>query len=337
MSAQPERPEPVEYRAATLSGENFAHTADVHIEGDVDINGRLVVGGNLTVDGNLNASDVICFGEIAVTGSIVGSTLFAGFWIKSGATIDVGYIETSFSENDVSLHFVDRDYANDSWFEELVHPDLIEAYLERRENEAIDYAVIAAQDVICFGLFAKGGVEIGGVLDTDIAEVHGYLTAGKIVANEEIMIDGGIECKGDLWGGDIWVGAGMYCGGNCKADSLKADEGDISARGCLYVFDDISTPGNIQAGRWVASSHRIVAGKFIKAGEAIVGEKGISAGRDYGVLAGLAVPRSRWRDIGFVSAPKRPNNMISGEYFAEIEAQTLWDRDKELRQGQRTG
>jgi cytoskeletal protein CcmA (bactofilin family) len=308
---------PVLYESTFLDGEDFFYTADVHVSGDIDLSGKLVVGGNLTVDGSLNAADIYCLGSVRVGGDIHAGNLFVGFCASAGRRIDVGYIKTGCLVEEIAGH-AEIDTEKINWINDIVHPRIAEMQADERENNCVELAVSAGTDIDCFCIDTHpGDVEVGGLIDFDIAQIEGYLTAQEIVAQEDLRVYGGIDCRGNFWGDEVWTASDIHCAGNFSAGDVTLDDGDLLVLGHLTAYS-IDAPGNIQAGEWIAVSATLRAGRYIKAGASIVGERGIESGKDYGIFAGLCVPRSEWNNCGFVSASPRPKNILSGKYVLGV-------------------
>ena len=330
---------PSPYMAKSLSGKSFAYPADVHIQGDINLDGQLIVGGDLVVDGNLTATEILCFGSITVKGNIDASTLCVGFSVTAGGAIDVGQITNGFTPESfpsrIESIVFEIDTSVDDWQNEFVHPAVAEEQEEKWDSEGSypEPAVQSGGNITCFGIEVWGYVDVGGYIDADIAVIHGSLNAREVIAQEELRVDGAIDTSGNILGDEIVAASGITCNGRCHATELTIEDGDILVREHLSVDSDLLVRGNIQAGKGIAVGGRIKSEKFIKAGEFIVGEGGIQTGEDYGIFAGLCLPRSRWQSGGYVSSKRRPRNILTGKFVAGIDYQALMDsiRDAEKR------
>jgi predicted acyltransferase (DUF342 family) len=304
---------PATYKRERLKRKAFSYFGNVHIRGDVTIEDKLVVGGNLIVEGNLNAGSVYCVGRISVQGNIKGGECFIGKSILSGGSIDLCHLETDCdSEYIASWIGLEDDFeAGISAVDKLVHP-IIADDLEF-ELEFSGTSVKAGNFLDCFGLETQGDVEVGEWFDCDVARIGGHLYAANIYLEDDLWVSGLVLSQNNLTCDSLFAGE-VRCNGDLECGSIQVHGGDISVLGTILTSDRIVATGNIQAGKWIAAGGEIKCGAYVKAGEFVVSDEGILAGDDYGIFAGLCLSRSQWLERGYVSAPKKPRNVLTGRF-----------------------
>ena len=95
-----------------------------------------------------------------------------------------------------------------------------------------------------------------------------------------------------------------------KLTSIDDKERSICFAGDVVVKENLVLK-NIKAGRSIEAGEYIEAGGFIEAGEFI------EAGSDYGVYAGLRVRIYDLKEIGYVKAQEKPENLMCGYWEGE--------------------
>jgi len=312
-SAHNKKRRPRTHVAKLLEGGSFSYIADVHITGNISLRRTLVVGGNLVVDGNLKAGKIYCLGEISVKGNVKAESVFAGVAIHAGGSISASFIRTGCSISQVaSLFGIGSDPID--YIDRLVHGGLIDdlEFEQRKRSPGELPSVTAGKNLTCDQIHAHSDVEVGGEFDVRIAEI-GHLDAEYINVNENMFSCGCIESRTDIMAlGDLFA-SGISCLGNLTSHGEIRAQSWIVARGYI-VAADVSAEESIETRRWIAASGNIRSGGFIKAGESIVATNGITAGNDYGILAGLSTPRSKWSTSGYISAPNKPRNILTGKF-----------------------
>lgn len=94
--------------------------------------------------------------------------------------------------------------------------------------------------------------------------------------------------------------------------------GDLTAQAQLRVAQGIAAGGSIhgamhlEAGWGIKAGGVIHADGAIRAGESLWAGEGIRAGQGYGVFAGLDVQVEAWESSARVSAPEKPEGLMSG-------------------------
>ncbi|TXI92033.1 MAG: hypothetical protein E6Q34_06780 [Burkholderiaceae bacterium] len=310
---------PAPFLAKKLKRKQFACTGDAHIQGDLQITQQVIVGGDLLVDGNLEAEEVFCLGKLTVTGDIHVQSLYVGQALDCAGDVDVEHMLKTGCNAEWMARLLELDQAKpakdgSSYIDKLVHPSILKR--DAHHESFGGYGDVQVLGYLaCDVLDCHGNLQLDDVLDVgEIQYVGGHLSAIAVAA------DGDINVKGELFSEtDIAVHGGIYageviCQGNLQADSIHTN-GDISAWGTIRAAGQItSLNGEIHSGRWIASKTTIYAAKYIKAGEAVVAEKGITCGADYGILAATTIKRSLWEERGYVSAPSKPKNLLSGKF-----------------------
>lgn len=311
---------PAPFLAARLKRKNFSYTGDVHIQGDARLEGQLVVGGDLLVDGNLQAEEVFCLGKLTVTGDIVVQSLYVGHALDGGGDIEVAHMLKTGCRAEWMARLLEFDQRKitdgSSYIDKLVDPALLK--LRGEMHDFGEFGSIQALGFVsCDALDAHGSVMLDGVLEAGEVQF-----AGGTLAVHALQVDGDCNCRGEVFSatdiavGGALIGATVACPGNLAAGSVEA-ESDLDIGGTLTARANVlCRHGEIRAGRWIAAGGSVQAGQYIKAGEAVIGEAGVAGGSAYGVLAGLALARTHWAELGFVSAPKRPRALLSGEFVA---------------------
>lgn len=297
-----------------LKDKAFSYFGNVHIRGDVTIEGELIVGGHLTVDGDLNAGSIYCVGRISAQGNIKGGDCFVGKSIYSGGSIDLCQLETGFNIEDMvrRLGLEDDDETGITAEEKLIHSRIANDL--EFEIDFGDPVVKARKFLDCYVLVAHGDVEVDEWFDCDIAEINGNLSAENIFLEGDLSVYGGLVFSRDNLTCEELIASELRCNGNVECDSILVDGGDIAVLGSILTSSNIHASGNIQAGKWIAASGEIKCGAYVKAGEFVVSDKGISTGKDHGICAALCMPRSLWLERGYISAPKKPRNVLTGKF-----------------------
>ena len=310
---------PAPFLAKKLKRKQFACTGDAHIQGDLQITQQVIVGGDLLVDGNLEAEEVFCLGKLTVTGDIHVQSLYVGQALDCAGDVDVEHMLKTGCNAEWMARLLELDQAKpakdgSSYIDKLVHPSILKR--DAHQESFGGYGDVQVLGYLaCDVLDCHGNLQLDDVLDVgEIQYVGGHLSAIAVAA------DGDINVKGELFSEtDIAVHGGIYageviCQGNLQADSSHTN-GDISAWGTIRAASQITSLNcEIHSGGWIASKTTIYAAKYIKAGEAVVAEKGITCGADYGILAATTIKRSLWEERGYVSAPSKPKNLLSGKF-----------------------
>ena len=131
---------------------------------------------------------------------------------------------------------------------------------------------------------------------------HGYIDCQK-------------DCRvsGDIFAPSIKVGGSLTVVGECHGDAVGITVGgDIKAH-------SIFTAEHLFVGGFIETFLNIEAEKYIKAGKHIYTFAGhILSGEDYGVFAGLDVPRAKWESEGYILARNIPAHILSGVNIADL-------------------
>jgi len=323
---------PAEFVAQRMKRKHFTHTANVHIHGDVKIEERLVVGGNLVVDGNLTAHEIYCVGKITVKGDVNFTQAYVGIAIHAGGSISGIGLNVGFdAEHIATMMGLEVSFEDDDdtyYLDHLVHPDIASELDYERQNRMGESVVIAGKFFdLCDIEVNSGDIEVGGYFNVDTANILiGNLLAQSIYVDDDLFVGGSVDSSSDITVQGEIHSSHILCIGNIDAGSIKCD-GSIDAVGFIQATGDIVADEDIQTRRWIATSGKIQAIKFIKASECVVADKGIRAGNDYGVLAGVGLPRSQWLESGFISAPVKPRNILTGRFILGKTAESI--REKE--------
>lgn len=312
---------PATYESSHLKRKTFSYTGDVHIHGNVVIKERLIVGGNLIVDGDLKANEIYCVGRITVGGNVEGSECYASILIHVDGNIKLSALVTGRDAEYIAawIGLEDSyDEDNDTWqVDNLVDPLIYDDLEEQRVDQHQSNGTVSAGGFLhCHYLEAHGCVDVGKYFVCDDAEIEGCLSAESIYLEGELIAYGLVECRSGISCETLYASA-IRCDGNLKGHTIDTYDGDIAALGYISTSSHItSVSGNIKAGKWIASAGKIESGAYIMAGEFVVADEGITTGADYGILAGLFLPRSQWTERGYISAPKKPRNILTGEFVA---------------------
>lgn len=315
---------PNTYQRKILRKEQFSYSGDVHITGDVHIKERLIVGGNLRVDGSLFAGDIYCVGRISVGGAVTGGECYVGVSIDAGGHIHVSSLETGLDAQYICdlLEFEDGspDDEDIEAVDKLVHPEIaVEMAFDREEGWMQGEPTVSAGGSFqCYVLRSDGDVAVEGSFDCDDAHIGGQFRAGNIYMTDDLTVYGCVHCRLDIVCDDLFVGGDVLCDGNLECGTVESDGGSISALGHILVLGDlIALNGNIQAGKSIAALGAIKSGKYVKAGEFVFSDSEISTAADYGIFAGLCLPRSKWAECGYIAASTKPQNILAGKFMPD--------------------
>lgn len=322
MTRRPKHDQFEDYVADKINGTDFVWPGHVHISGDIKQKGTLVVGGTLTVDGDLEASDVYCLGSMIVKGCVNTGNCHVGQSIEVGGDLRAMQIDNGYSIEDFAdlLRFEsvapeigldDGEIISAEALELWLQPDVLDE-LEQLDLYDQAFEINVGGSLICYGLDLKAvGVTIGKRLDVDAGEINCSLTVDELVLEDDLSVYGHLICNTLSVGGNL-MASKLTCHGDAVVGGMLETHDDLSVQGTLE--GGIITCGrNIQVGRWLTAT-KISAREYLKVGESVVCEETIQTGKDYGILAGLCVARNKWTTQGFVSAAKRPRNILSGAY-----------------------
>ncbi|MBI3286037.1 MAG: polymer-forming cytoskeletal protein [Burkholderiales bacterium] len=334
---------PAPFLAQRLKRKHFFCNADVHIQGDVLIATQLVVGGDLLVDGDLEAEEVFCLGKLTVTGNIHVQSLYVGQALDGGGNIAVAYLLKTGCSAEWMARMLELDQTNpkpgSNYLDRLVHPAILQRNAEHAHLLGGLGDIQALGHLACDDLDAQGNVQLDdALLAGEVLYIGGHLSARAIQVAGDCNCQGEVFCETDIAADGALFAASLAVEGNLAAASIHCS-GNIATWGYLRATGEISSlNGEIDCARWIASKSTLYAAKYIKAGEAVVAEQGISAGKDYGILAGTALPRSDWEAAGFVSAKDKPRHILSGLFVADkklkqldaLEKKRDWELDWEI-------
>lgn len=307
---------PINFERKRLKRKTFSYLGHVHIHGDVKIEEELVVGGNLIIDGNLDAGTIYCVGRIKVGGNVSGGTCYVGISIHSDGYIVLAHLKTGLDTQHIAdligLEDDDTDDTDLSAIDKLVDSEILQGIDLEREFWS-NPAVKAGKFLDCYGLEAHGDVEVTDWFDCDTSEIAGSLYAANIYLEGDLWVSGLVHSQRHLTCDSVFASE-IICNGNLECDSIQVDGSDLTVLGSILTSGSIHVAKNIQAGKWIAVGGGIRCGAYVKAGEFVVSDKEISTGNDYGICAALCLPRPQWSDQGYVSAPKKPHNILTGKF-----------------------
>lgn len=309
---------PAAFSANRIKRKRFAYEGDVHISGAAHVTEQLIVGGDLLIDGDLIAEEVYCLGKLTVTGNVQVQSLYVGQALDVAGDIQVEYLLKTACNAEwmARLLELDAEKHGDHYLDKLVHPKILE------RNQKAEY-LHGLGDIQCMGELRCGDIDCQGdllvdgmVFANEIIYVGGHLNCAELVVELDCNCQGEIYSEGDIHcGGDLFAGF-LLAQGNLTAKGL-ASQSDIRSLGFVRVEGDISSlHGEIQVERWLAAAGNIYAAHYIKAGEAVVAGKQLQVGADYGILAGMNLPRSKWETLGFISASNKLTSklLLSGQF-----------------------
>jgi len=302
----------------SVSGSSCAYLSHVHVAGNVSLQRKLVVGGNLVVEGNLKAREIYCLGSISVTGNISAENIVVGRTVHAGGSIVATNLVTGESTDKIAKRLgyneAPIDYIDCLVDESTLHN------LGTCESPEADISV-KATSLRCDSICSHACIEVDGDFVAENA-MFTHLVAGDVYVSESLSACSSVES-----GQDIYIGKGAQCGTLYSTRNLHADSSlerieSITVRGHAFVDGDTHV-GELEVGHWIACTGNITCDRYINAGMQIVANGAITAGQDYGVLAGLAVPRSQWPIKGFISSPSKPKNILTGKYVPGTTAEDL--------------
>lgn len=214
-----------------------------------------------------------------------------------------------------------------------------EIEVQARSKDSAVYLVNVGKDLDCFVAEVGGSLYVEGKFDAEIGVVRSFANVGSIVCDGTMGIGQSLEvgfgrqtpvryCTSQL-DSDTRIGGNFACKGNLYGDEIEAVSlmvhGDCDISGDLLIHESLEVGGKI-------TSHRkISAGECIKVGGLIASKSYIEAGSDYGIFAGLDVPRSEWGKRGYICSSKKPKNIFSGTYFTRKQ-KFPWKHLEEERQ-----
>ena len=309
------------------------HTSHLISEQDIKLAGTLCVGGNLTVHGNLMADRVYCFGAMTVHGNIQARIVVCAVVIECGgeiraASIRVGCEEDDDSDDECNWLVFAQDFiadAVDAPIKQLIDKKtLTELRRPVQDHWSFNYehAIRCKGDLVCEYIFVARGLDVGACFNPDDADIYGTVSAGRMVCEGDLYVRDCLIVSDDaIITGELEVGLFISCPGTLRADgdllAFNICAGNLVVEGKLTVVECIESTGKI------LSVGQMSAGMYIKAGDMIASKVSVSAGSDYGIFAGLRHPRSAWSERGYVCAPKKPANIISG-IFHPLKAKRPW-------------
>lgn len=306
----------------------IVHKSHFIADESLDIKGTLCIGGNLEVHGDLKADRVFCFGTIRVHGSIRVQELVSGFGIYCDGSITTNLLKVGYSENDGDSGSFDwHTFAEE--FGHEVFPNVKSLLNRLTDTETLaeldsllpydgvfdpEYSVTCGDDLICIWIDIPRGISAGGVFNPDDATINGDVDVGRLCCEGDLDMSGSLSVSGNAEvQGSLWVGGLIYCTGTLTTwGNLEAV--DMEVRGDIDSCGIISALEGIESREKILSEGKISAGKYIKAGGLIASKGSIQAGKDYGIFAGLELPRLEWPDRGYVCTSIEPQNIFSGVY-----------------------
>ena len=309
------------------------HRTHLRVKKDLVFDGTLCVGGNLVVHGNLNVDALYCAGSITVQGDIEIGTLITPNSLScsgrlSAISIYVGMETLELFVNESWKFWLPTDHsvrwsslADAKTFLQLEKDYGIEEHARCEDSNV--YLVNVGKDLQCFVAEVGGSLFVEGKFDAEIGDVRGFANVGSIKCDGTLDIGQSLEvgfgrqtpvrfCAAQL-DSETWIGGSFSCLGNLYSDGIEVVSlkvhGDCDISGDLLVHESLHVDGKI------TSHGKISAGGYIKVGGLIASKSYIDAGSDYGIFAGLDVPRSEWGKRGYICSSKKPKNIFSGAYF----------------------
>jgi cytoskeletal protein CcmA (bactofilin family) len=304
------------------------------VKKDLVFDGILCVGGNLEVHGSLKVGELRCAGSITVHGDIeVGSLTTPNSVSCTGrlcaTSIDVGIDELESFATESWKFWMPNGYTT-RWISLVDAKTYLqlesdyEASAFQREGHYGEHLVNVGKDLICTDARVGGSIYVEGKFDVCEGVIRGFADVGELECDGDLDIHQGLDvgsCRNTphhqrsatLDGAGARILGEFTCYGNlygCDIEALGLTvHGDCDLWGSLQIEESLEVDGKITC------EGAISAGEYIKVGGLIASKSDIKAGADYGIFAGLDVPRSEWEKRGYICASKRPINILSGTYF----------------------
>ena len=311
------------------------HRTHLRVKKDLVFNGTLCVGGNLVVKGNLNVDALYCAGSITVQGDIEIGTLITPNSVScsgrlSAISINVGMEILKTFVNESWKFWLPTDHTviwssltDAKTFLQLENDYEIE--MQARNEDSDVYLVNVGKDLECFVAEVGGSLYVEGKFDAEIGDVRSFANVGSIECDGTMNIGQGLEvgfgrqtpvrdCASQL-DSHTWIGGDFACKGNLYGDEIEAIS--LMVHGDCDIYGDLFIHESLEVGGKITSHGKISAGRYIKAGGLIASKSHIEAGSDYGIFAGLNVPRSEWGQRGYICSSIKPKNIFSGAYFTQ--------------------
>jgi predicted acyltransferase (DUF342 family) len=311
---------------------------NLFVDGDLTVHGPLLCLGRLTVTGELFANEVVVGLGMEVGGDIRADSIeaYAGYF-----SFDSDLQSAASNIAWRSRARKPRGATDDNGLEWITDASTLQDLEYQWYGD--DVAITAGGDCIVAGpVIANGYVRVAGQFNPDDCWVHGdlysrtVLTEGDLYCYGHHNAKGWVRIEGELhvgklqcrhlqvwtsvygeegivvWGGDTVNGDDNYRSTAWDSEehpkkkeemlpSIECD-GEISA-------ESISAAGSIRADGSIEAR-----GGHVRANGSITSAGSITVPKDFGILAGLDVARSRWLNEGYVCAPAKPMRILTGAY-----------------------
>lgn len=300
---------------------NLFHRNHLVVPGDLRIGETLCVGGNLTVMGDLHASAVYCLGRLVVHGEIRALTIYSGLGIEvKGDLHTVGLTSKGSTGSipdfdEIASYIVAWAVSPTKVVDDptsfLADEDVV---FELEEYGCYSESVVVGGDCIVSGpVESHGNITVHGFFNPDDADI-----LGATLSADRILVEGDLRAHNVSCAGLMEVEGVLEVPGSVECNRLVADTiiaGDIGTRHCDGNIDCVSLDAvNVTAGGSITCQGPITCAGYLRAQGCITASGCITAGKDYGILAGLGVPRSEWLRAGYICGPTRPSNILTGLY-----------------------
>lgn len=325
---------------------------DLTVEGDLEVEGPVFCLGRLLVKGRLHAEGVYVGLGMEVTEDVVVEGTIDACAPGAATERSLELLAVQYAVHPQG-HELD-DAALGQGLEWLVDPATINGLRERLDGYGHRRAISVGRACRASGTYVVGDVEVGQRFQAEYCSLAGDLKAeevrilgghlsasGDVIATRWVYADGSLEvanlvcshleartvhASGEIKvsGGDTdeehWDDADedQDCYREVAWEDANRDDGHkLTERArlpSLRCGEEI-TAERVTAGGSIRVNGPIKChGGYLKASGSITAAGKIAVHKDYGVLAGLGVSRRLWLQEGFVSAPSKPRNTLTGVF-----------------------
>lgn len=313
---------------------------DLTVHGDLECIGPVLCLGHIDVRGDLTVGDML----IAGCGADVSGDLRADCMRLYTGSDDADDFNTV---ADGILAWMSKPPKEDELIldsrEYLADEDVVSGIAWHHPH-----ALQVKGDCFCDSLKASGHVYVAGHFQSDVVDALGACVSANSIYTEDDVVCGDldvtrwIEILGDLHCVSVNASRLKVCGSArveeavivTEPDRAETNAVDSYLGNALYDAESGHDPmeriapeqlspsleaGSLDAGSVTAAGSISVEGSivcrcYLKANRSIIAGGPISTGKQHGILVGIGVPRDRWLKSGYVSAPQKPQRILTGVF-----------------------
>lgn len=302
----------------SLKRKNFQFGGNVVVEGDVDIADTLVVAGDLHVKGSCRVKNLYCLGHVTIQGGL-----------RFGAIRLLGVLTCESDASGDSLVATDDAKVVAGDLKRTPSLQCILDFHSRREVQSLfvrennaypggDGSIVKiADDLTVNRTDIDGALDVGGDFVFKDAVVQGCISAGGSVIGNNLEMTGtatiarSVNVRKRLFS---WCD--LSCGWTCHGGDIEV-HGDLEANHAITASGNLVSTGHVKSDNRIQVRGALIAGKSIQSASSVFAGQNITAGKDYGIYAGLAVPRSLHHAHGYIACPSKPRRIRTGEHVTD--------------------